>query len=264
LLFFQIVRSKKIRRSALKRLEGKIAVITGGTTGIGQAAARLFHGEGARVFVTGRSDKTLAEAKKQLPAEVTTLKSDAARLEIDALAAALKSQAGKVDVLFINAGIARFMPVETITPEIFDEMFNINFRGAYFTVQKLLPLMGKGSSIVLTTSIAADLGMATSSVYGATKAALSSLARTLSNELAPRGIRVNEVSPGPIETPIYDKMGMAVEQTAGFKDMMAGMVPVKRMCTAEEVAKAALFLASDDSSYLLGSKIRIDGGFALN
>ncbi len=249
----------------MKKLEGKIAVITGGTTGIGQAAARLFHAEGARVFITGRSDKTLAEAKKQLPAEVVAIKSDASRLEdIDALAETLKAKAGHIDVLFINAGIAKFMPVEAITPDIFDEMFNINFRGAFFTVQKLLPLLGKGSSVVLTTSIAADLGMATSSVYGATKAALSSLARTLSNELASRGIRVNEVSPGPIETPIYEKMGMPVKQTAGFKEMMAGMVPVKRMGTAEEVAKAALFLASDDSSYLLGSKIRIDGGMMLN
>ncbi len=249
----------------MKKLEGKVAVITGGTTGIGQAAARLFHAEGARVFITGRSDKTLAEAKKQLPAEIVAIKSDASRLvDIDALAESLKSKAGHIDVLFINAGIAKFMPVEAITPEIFDEMFNINFRGAFFTVQKLLPLLGKGSSVVLTTSIAADLGMATSSVYGATKAALSSLARTLSNELASRGIRVNEVSPGPIETPIYEKMGMPSEQTAGFKDMMAGLVPVKRMGTADEVAKAALFLASDDSSYLLGSKIRIDGGMMLN
>ena len=249
----------------MKKLEGKVAVITGGSTGIGQAAARLFHAEGARVFITGRSDKTLAEAKKQLPAEIVAIKSDASRLvDIDALAEALKSKAGRIDVLFINAGIAKFMPVEAITPEIFDEMFNINFRGAFFTVQKLLPLLGKGSSVVLTTSIAADLGIATTSVYGATKAALSSLARTLSNELASRGIRVNEVSPGPIETPIYEKMGMPTEQTAGFKDMMAGMVPVKRMGTADEVAKAALFLASDDSSYLLGSKIRIDGGMMLN
>lgn len=249
----------------MKKLEGKVAVITGGTTGIGQAAARLFHAEGARVFITGRSDKTLAEAKKQLPADIVSIKSDASRLvDIDALAETLKSKAGHIDVLFINAGIAKFMPVEAITPEIFDEMFNINFRGAFFTIQKLLPLLGKGSSVVLTTSIAADLGMASSSVYGATKAALSSLARTLSNELASRGIRVNEVSPGPIETPIYEKMGMPTEQTAGFKDMMAGMVPVKRMGTADEVAKAALFLASDDSSYLLGSKIRIDGGMMLN
>lgn len=249
----------------MKKLEGKVALITGGTTGIGGAAARLFHAEGARVFITGRSDKTLAEAKAQFPAEVTTIKSDASRLEdIDALAATLKAKAGHIDVLFINAGVAKFLPVEAITPETFDEMFNINFRGAFFTIQKLLPLLGKGSSVVLTTSVAADLGMATSSVYGATKAALSSLARTLSNELAPRGIRVNEVSPGPIETPIYEKMGMQAEQVAGFKGMMADLVPVKRMGSAEEVAKAALFLASDDSSYLLGSKIRIDGGFMLN
>ena len=249
----------------MKKLEGKVAVITGGTTGIGLAAAQLFHAEGASVFVTGRSETTLAGAKKHLPAGVTTIRSDASRLEdIDELVATLKAQAGHIDVLFVNAGIAKFLPFETITPEIFDEMFGINFRGAYFTIQKLLPLMRSGSSVVLTTSVAADLGIATSSAYGATKAALSSLARTLSNELAPRGIRVNEVSPGPIETPIYDKLGMPAEQTAGFKDTMAGLVPIKRMGAPEEVAKAALFLASDDSSYLLGSKIRIDGGFALN
>lgn len=249
----------------MKKLEDKVAVITGGTTGIGQAAARLFHEQGARVFITGRNEKTLAEAQKNLPADVTAVRSDASRLEdIDALATEIKEKAGRVDVLYVNAGIAKFMPFEAITPDIFDEMFNINVRGAYFTIQKLLPLMGEGSSIVLTTSIAADLGMATSSAYGATKAALSSLARTLSNELAPRGIRVNEVSPGPIETPIYDKLGMPADQVDGFKGMMSDLVPVKRFGSAEEVAKAALFLASSDSSYLLGSKIRIDGGFALN
>ncbi|HUU71703.1 MAG TPA: SDR family oxidoreductase [Burkholderiales bacterium] len=249
----------------MKKLQDKVAVITGGTTGIGQAAARLFHEQGACVYITGRNEKTLAEAQKNLPAEIVAIRSDASRLEdIDALAAEIKEKAGRIDVLYVNAGIAKFLPFESITPEIFDEMFNINFRGAYFTIQKLLPLMGEGSSIVLTTSIAADLGMATSSAYGATKAALSSLARTLSNELAPRAIRVNEVSPGPIETPIYGKLGMPQDQVEGFKGMMSDLVPVKRFGSAEEVAKAALFLASSDSSYLLGSKIRIDGGFALN
>ena len=249
----------------MKKLQDKVAVITGGTTGIGQAAARLFHEQGARVYITGRNEKTLAEAQKNLPADIVAIRSDASRLEeIDALAADIKDKAGRIDVLYINAGVAKFLPFESITPDIFDEMFNINFRGAYYTIQKLLPLMGEGSSIVLTTSIAADLGMATSSAYGATKAALSSLARTLSNELAPRGIRVNEVSPGPIETPIYGKLGMPQDQVEGFKGMMSDLVPVKRFGSAEEVAKAALFLASSDSSYLLGSKIRIDGGFALN
>ena len=249
----------------MKKLEGKIALITGGTTGIGLAAARLFHDEGARVFITGRSELTLAEAKKQLPADITSIRSDASRLQdIDGLVATLQAKVDHIDVAFINAGIAKFLPFESITPEIFDEMFDINIRGAYFTIQKLLPLFRSGSSVVLTTSLAADLGIATSSAYGATKAALSSLARTLSNELAPRGIRVNEVSPGPIETPIYGKLGMSAEQTSGFKDTMAGLVPLKRMGAPDEVARAALFLASDDSSYLLGSKIRIDGGFALN
>jgi NAD(P)-dependent dehydrogenase (short-subunit alcohol dehydrogenase family) len=249
----------------MDKLSGKTALITGGTTGIGLAAARLFHAEGARVFITGRSEKTLAEAKRQLPADVTAIRSDTSRLQdIDALIVTLKPQVDHLDVVFINAGVARFLPFESVTPEIFDEMFDINIRGAYFTIQKLLPLMVSGSSVVLTTSVAADLGFATSSAYGATKAALSSLARTLSNELAPRGIRVNEVSPGPIETPIYDKMGLPAEQAAGFKDTMAHLVPLKRMGEPDEVARAALFLASDDSSFLLGAKIRIDGGLALN
>jgi NAD(P)-dependent dehydrogenase (short-subunit alcohol dehydrogenase family) len=249
----------------MPKLNGKTALITGGTSGIGLAAARLFHSEGARVFVTGRNQATLARAKAQLPADVVTLQSDAARLgDIDRLVDTIRSQAGNVDVLFVNAGIAKFLPIEQVSPDVFDEMFAINVRGAYFTIQKVLPLMRAGSAIVLTTSLAGDLGIATSSAYAATKAALSSMARTLSNELAPRGIRVNEVSPGPIETPIYDKLGMQLEEAAGFKSTMASLVPVKRMGTADEVAKAALFLASDDSSYLLGSKIRIDGGFALN
>jgi NAD(P)-dependent dehydrogenase (short-subunit alcohol dehydrogenase family) len=249
----------------MKKLEGKTALITGGTSGIGLSAARLFHAEGACVFITGRSEATLAEAKRQLPADVTTIRSDASRLQdIDALVATLGTKVDRLDVVFINAGIAKFVPFESVTPDIFDEMFQTNFRGAYFTIQKLLPLLRRGSSVVLTTSVAADLGFVTSSAYGASKAALSSLARTLSNELASRGIRVNEVSPGPIETPIYDKLGMAAAETAGFKDTMAGLVPLKRMGAPEEVAKAALFLASDDSSYLLGSKIRIDGGLMLN
>jgi NAD(P)-dependent dehydrogenase (short-subunit alcohol dehydrogenase family) len=170
----------------------------------------------------------------------------------------------RVDVLFVNAGIAQFMPIEQVTPDVFDRMFDVNVRGAYFTIQHLLPLMPQGSSIVLTTSVAADLGMATSTVYSATKAALSSLARTLANELVGRGIRVNEVSPGPIETPIFTKMGMSAEQIDGFKDHMSGMVPMKRLGSPDEVARAVLYLASDDASYVTGAKITVDGGVVLN
>ncbi len=247
------------------KLHGKVAVITGGTTGIGLETAALFHAEGARVFVTGRNTDNITQAKKRLPADVTVLAADTADLsDIDVLARRVKEEAGRVDVLFVNAGIARYIPVDAVTPALFDEQFNVNFRGAYFTIQRLLPLMPAGSSVVLTTSIAADLGVPATSVYSATKAALSSLARTLSNELAPRGIRVNELSPGPIETPIFGKMGISAEEVAGIKGMAQQGVPLKRLGTPEEVAKAALFLASDDSSYLLGAKIRIDGGFALN
>jgi NAD(P)-dependent dehydrogenase (short-subunit alcohol dehydrogenase family) len=246
------------------KLDGKIALVTGGTTGIGLAAARLFQQEGAQVYVTGRSEAKLAEVKRQLPG-VVALRSDAAELgDIDRLATEIERRSGRLDVLFINAGIAKFQPIQQVTPALLDEMFDINFRGPYFTVQRLLPLMPSGASIVLTTSVAADLGFEHSSVYAASKAALSSLARTLSNELSPKGIRVNEVSPGPIETPIFGTMGLTPDQESGFKQTMAGMVPLKRLGTSEEVAKAVLYLASADSSFLLGAKIRIDGGLALN
>src|SRR5262245_7729498 len=249
----------------MPKLQDKVALITGGTTGIGLATARLFHAEGAKVFVTGHCETSIAAARKALPADVEVLPSDAADLnEVQALSRTLKARAGRVDVLFVNAGIACFLPVENVTPQFFDEHFNVNVRGAYFTIQQMLPLMPSGGSIVLTSSVAADIGMATTSVYAATKAALSSLARTLANELAPRGIRVNELSPGPIETPIFGKMGLSSEQIEGVKGGMKEMVPLKRLVTADEVARAALFLASADSSFLVGSKVRIDGGLALN
>jgi NAD(P)-dependent dehydrogenase (short-subunit alcohol dehydrogenase family) len=245
------------------KLKDKVAVITGGTTGIGQAAARLFQAEGAQVYVTGRTEATLAEVRKSVPG-VTAVPSDASDLEdVAALARTLQSQAGRVDVLFVNAGIAQFLPVEQVTREIYDRMFNVNVRGAFFTVQQLLPLMPKGGAIVLTSSIAADLGMATASVYSATKAAVSSLARTLASELVARGIRVNEVSPGPIETPIFNKMGMPADQVEGLKGHLTGMVPMKRMGTPDEVARAALFLASGDASYVTGARIIVDGGVVL-
>ncbi|MGH8245419.1 MAG: SDR family NAD(P)-dependent oxidoreductase, partial [Gammaproteobacteria bacterium] len=202
----------------MSKLQDKVALITGGTTGIGLATARLFHAEGAKVFITGQSETSIAEARKELPPDVEVLPSDAANLDdVQALARTLKTRAGRVDVLFVNAGIARFLPVENVTPQFFDEQFDVNMRGAYFTIQQILPLMPPGGSIVLTTSLAADIGLVTASVYSATKAALSSLARTLANELAPRGIRVNEVSPGPIETPIFAKMGVSAEQLEGMK-----------------------------------------------
>ncbi len=249
----------------MHKLLDKVALITGGTTGIGLATAKLFHAEGAKVFVTGHSKAGIEEAGKQLPRDVVVLSSDTASMDdVRALALAIKERAGGVDVLFVNAGIARFLPIESVTPQLFDEQFNVNVRGAYFTIQQILPLMSAGGSIVLTTSIAADLGLASTSIYSATKAALSSLARTLANELAPRGIRVNEISPGPIETPIFGKMGVSADQADQMKGMMQSMVPLKRLGSADEVAQAALFLASADSSFLLGAKVRVDGGVTLN
>jgi len=249
----------------MNKLQNKVALITGGTTGIGVATAKLFHAEGAKVFVTGHSRAGIEEARKRLPKDVEVLSSDTANMDdVRALSQTIKAKVGAVDVLFVNAGIARFLPIESVTPQLFDEQFNINVRGAYFTIQQILPLMSAGGSIVLTTSVAADLGLPSTSIYSATKAALSSLARTLANELAGRGIRVNEISPGPIETPIFGKMGMSADQADEMKGMMQSMVPLKRLGSADEVAQAALFLSSADSSFLLGAKVRIDGGLTLN
>lgn len=239
------------------RLEGKVAVITGGNSGIGLATAREFRREGARVVITGRDARTLAEAARELGGEVLALRSDSASLaDIDALFAAVKERFGRVDVLFVNAGVARFAPLEETDEGLFDQTMNINFKGAYFTVQKALPLLGDGASVILNASVVAHVGFPNSSVYSASKAALLSLARTLSADLVGRGIRVNAVSPGPVETPIFGRMGIAEEATEGLREQ----VPLKRLGRPEEIAKAVLFLATPDSSFLVGTEIVVDGG----
>lgn len=245
------------------KLEGKVAVITGGNSGIGLATAKEFKEQGAKVVITGRDQKTLDEAVREIGGDVLAVRSDAASLtDIDKLFAAVEEKFGHIDVLFINAGVGKFAPIEAVTEESFDSIMNTNFRGAYFTIQKALPLLNDNASIVLNTSISANIGMPNSSVYAASKAALITLARTLSAELVGRGIRVNAVSPGPVSTPILGRQGLSPEALEETRNTLANQVPMKRFGRPEEIAKTVLFLASTDSSFLLGTEIVADGGMS--
>ncbi len=245
------------------KLEGKVAVITGGNSGIGLATAREFKAQGARVVITGRDQQTLDEAKREIGGDVLALRSDTSNLaEIENLFAAIKETWGKIDVLFVNAGIGKFAPVEAVTEDLFDSIMDTNFKGAYFTIQKALPLLNDNASVILNTSINAHIGMPNSSVYAASKAALITLARTLSAELVGRGIRVNAISPGPISTPIFNRLGLSPEVLEETANSIREQVPMKRFGRPEEIAKTALFLASSDSSFLLGTEIVADGGMS--
>ena len=244
-------------------LEGKVAVITGGNSGIGLATAKEFKEQGARVVITGRDQKTLDEAKREIGGDVLAVRSDTSSLtEIDQLFAAVKEKFGRIDVLFVNAGVGKFAPVEAVTEELFDSIMDINFKGAYFTIQKALPFLNDNASIVLNTSIVAHIGMPNSSVYAASKAALITLARTLSAELVGRGIRVNAVSPGPIATSILNRLGLPPEALEETRNSLEDQIPMKRFGRPEEIAKTVLFLASSDSSFLLGTEIVADGGMS--
>ncbi len=245
----------------MKQLNQKVAVITGGTTGIGLATAKLFIEEGAKVIVTGRTEKTLAEAKEFLGPDADVVKSDTSSIEdTKALFAQIKEKYGRVDVLFANAGVAKFLPFEYVTPEGFDETFNINVKGLFFTVQSALPLIPEGGSVILNASVVASKGFGMTSVYSATKAAVRNFGRTLAAELAPKGIRVNTVSPGPVATPIYNKLGMDSDQQKGFEEQMASSVALKRFGRPEEIATAVLFFATPASSYVTGAELLVDGG----
>ena len=247
----------------MKRLEGKVAVVTGGNSGIGLATARRFAEEGAHVFITGRRQAELDAAVKQIGRQATGVQGDVAKLtDLDRLYAAVKQQQGRIDILFANAGGGTLAPLGAITEEHFDKTFGVNVKGLLFTVQKALPLFRDGGSIILNASITASKGMEAFSVYSATKAAVRSFARCWTVDLKNRRIRVNAISPGPIDTPGYKNLGLTEEQMEEFKKNVVTAVPMGRMGDPDEIAKAALFLASDDSSYVTGIELFVDGGMA--
>ncbi len=243
------------------KLENKIAIITGGNSGIGLATARLFAEEGAKVAITGRNEKTIKEAVVNIGHQAIGVKADVLDLKsIDAAYQEIFQKHGKFDILIVNAGVFKGVALDQFTEELFDEIVDINFKGAFFSVQKAIPYLNDGASVVITSSVVNETGMATASAYSATKAAVRSLARSFSSDLLERRIRVNILSPGPIETPIFDRLGMPQENVDGMKEFMASGVPLKRLGTAEEMARGFLYLASSDSSYMLGGEIVLDGG----
>jgi len=246
-----------------KKLEGKIAVITGGNSGIGLATAQRFAAEGARVFITGRRQAELDRAVKDIGPAAMGVQSDVSNLaDLDRLYETVKREAGRVDVLFANAGSGDQAALGSITEASFDNTFDTNVKGVLFTVQKALPLFPDGGSIILNASVASSKAMEAFSVYCATKAAVRSFARTWTVELKSRRIRVNAVSPGPIETPVFGKLGLTEAQEKEYRSGVLTAVPMGRMGSPDEIAKAVLFLASDDSSYISGIELFVDGGMA--
>lgn len=245
-------------------MKNKTILITGGTTGIGLATAQLLQADGARVIVTGRNPATLAAARTALGASAVVLASDSASLAAaQALGAEIKKHAAQLDGVFLNAGIAQFGPIEAMTPQHFDDMFNVNVRGLFFQLQSLLPLLANPSAVLFNASVVAELGFPATSIYSATKAAVISFGKSLAVELAPRGIRINTLSPGPVATPIVGKFGFTPDAQKGFEDHMAAQTLVKRSGAAAEIARLARFLLSDDSSFIVGDNIVIDGGIRL-
>ena len=244
-----------------QRFKDKVAVVTGGNSGIGLATAKAFAREGAKVAITGRSDDTLKAAQKELGPDAMAVKADISRVaEIASTMDRIRETFGRIDALFVNAGVARPSDFEAVTEEAFDETVDTNVKGAFFTVQKALPLLTKESAVILNASINAHRASSAGSVYALSKAAVVSLGKSLAADLAPRGIRVNVLSPGPVATPIFDRMGFPEAQVRQIKEHVAGRVPLKRFGDPDEIAAVVLFLASADSSFVVGSELIVDGG----
>ncbi len=247
----------------MKNLNGKIAVITGGNSGIGYASAKKIKERGATVIITGRSNEKVETASKELG--VTGYVADVKDLSaMDKLVKNVELKFGKVDILFVNAGIFTPAPIGQISEEMFDNQIGINFKGALFTIEKFLPILNDGSSIINLSSVNAYTGMPNTAVYAASKAALNSYTRTAATELASRKIRINSINPGPIATPIFEKTGMPEEQLKGFAEAMQNRIPLKRFGQPEDVANLVCFLASDEASFITGSEYNIDGGININ
>lgn len=249
----------------MSRLLNKRTLITGGTSGIGLETAKQFLAEGARVIVTGVNPDSIAAAKAELGGDVLVLRADSASVSAQKeLAQAVEAHYGKVDVVFLNAGVSVWQPIEDWSEEMFDRSFDINVKGPYFLIQALLPVFANPASVVLNTSISVHTGSTRSSVYAATKAAFLSLSKTLSSELMQRGIRFNAVSPGPVDTPLYDKLGIPDAYRQQLNADIIKTIPSGRFGAPEEIAKAVLYLASDESRWTMGSEIVVDGGRLLN
>jgi len=247
----------------MDKLDGKIALVTGGNSGIGLATAKEFVNEGAYVFITGRREAELARAVKEIGRNVTGVQRDVSNLgDLDRLFAQIKREKGRLDVVFANAGFASYAPLGSITEELYDSTFDINVKGVVFTVQKALPLLPDGGSIILNASIVASKGFASNSVYSATKAAVRSFARTWTTDLKERRIRVNAISPGSIDTPGLSDLFASSEVGDQRKAMISSTVPLGRFGRPDEIAKAVVFLASDDASYVTGIELFVDGGIA--
>src|SRR6266404_4285477 len=255
----------QVKRDAKQvgKLEGKVALITGGNSGIGLATAKQFVNEGAYVFITGRREAELAAAKKQIGKNVTAIQGDVSNLDdLDRLFAQIRKEKGNIDIVFANAGVAKYAPLGAITEDFFDSIFDINVKGVLFTVQKSLPLLRDSGSIILNASIVGSKGLSSNSVYSATKAAVRSFARTWTTDLRDRRIRVNAISPGSIDTPGLSDLLASSETGEQRRKVINSMVPLGRFGTPDEIAKAVVFLASDDSSYITGTELFVDGGIA--
>lgn len=254
---------KRKQLETMGKLEGKIALITGANSGIGLATAKRFVNEGAYVFITGRREPELAAAVENVGRNVTGIQGDVSNLaDLDRLFAQIKQEKGRLDIVFANAGIAKYGRFGTVTEELYDSIFDVNVKGLLFTVQKALPLLPDGASIILNASIVGSKGLSSNSVYSATKAAVRSFARTWTTDLKDRRIRVNAVSPGSTDTPGFDQLLGSSEVGKERLKMISSIVPLGRLGAPDEIAKAVVFLASDDSSYITGTELFVDGGFA--